>query len=342
MKIGLISKEFKKGSGQGVYEYAYNLYSNLKEKCSLEPITASGYGTFSKNFMSEQILLPLKIIPKRSDVYHAVCPEDGCWLPSIKRKTVVTFHDIIPLIGNERHPIFKIYFKFCTNMASKADIIISDSEFTKNKIVERLGVNSEKIKVVHLGVDQKIFKPNKKLKEKDFLKIGYLGGFGERKNIDVLIKAFSKLDADAKLILGGRGPQKRYLKELVKKLGVQNKVIFKGFIPQKDIVNFYQNLDLFVFPSSIEGFGIPLIEAMSCGIPVVTSNTSSMPEIVSKAGIKVQPNNENALKNAIQDLISDKSKLKKMSKLSLERSKHFKLDSFISKTFDIYNEVNQK
>lgn len=294
-------------------------------------------GGFLKNVISEQLVLPSKTIFKTADVFHAASPEDGCLIPLIKKPSVVTFHDILPLTTNERHSIFNFYFKYCCNLAKRADAIIAVSEYTKKELVRVLNISPDKIHVVPNGVNLKRFKP---LKRKNTgRRIGYVGGLGKRKNVKTLIRSFALVleeIPDAELVIGGTGPQKENLKILTKQLGITSRTKFVGFIPNNKMNEFYNSLDIFVFPSLGEGFGMPVLEAMAAGVPVITSNVSSLPEICDSAAILVPPRKSMTLAQKISLLIKNKKMRERMKRKGIENSKRFSWEKAAKKTIRVY------
>ncbi|HPX78502.1 MAG TPA: glycosyltransferase family 1 protein, partial [Methanobacterium sp.] len=127
--------------------------------------------------------------------------------------------------------------------------------------------------------------------------------------------------------------------QTLKVLGIEEKVIFTGPVPEKDLVALYNAADLFVYPCLYAGFGIPPLEAMACGTPVITSNNSSLPEVVDDAGLLINPYNTTELAQSINALISDDETRKKLIKKGLKRSKLFKWSDTAIKTLEIYEQI---
>ncbi len=185
-------------------------------------------------------------------------------------------------------------------ISKKTDFIIADSENTKKDIINYLKIPEEKIRVIYLAADEKYKFLNNNIGLKEELKsnynidspfILYVGTVELRKNLPLLIKSFYELKKRGiphKLILiGARNFGFNKILRLVNELRLIDEVIFTGFVPEEDLVKFYNTADIFVYPSLYEGFGLPPLEAMACGCPVITSNSSSLPEVVGDSGIMV-------------------------------------------------------
>ena len=148
--------------------------------------------------------------------------------------------------------------------------------------MQYLGVPEKKIRVIRWGIDPSL-KPTKNKEVSSYLRVGFLGMLDKRKRIELLIKAFkSRKFEKATLSIGGRGLEENRLKELA-----GGEVNFKGYIQQKDIAGFYNDLDLFIFPSALEGYGLPIVEAMACGLPVVVLADSKIPKEIKSRCIVV-------------------------------------------------------
>lgn len=196
----------------------------------------------------------------------------------------------------------------------RADKIITVSQFSKGQIVKHFGVAPEDILVIPCAADEKRFYPiadrdgvRKKvcpkygIDEKYFL---YLGNLEPRKNITRLIEAYSiavkkKSDLPLLVIAGGKSWQYKEIFDKVKSIGLSGKVIFTGYVDDSDVVLLMNGAEAFCFPSLYEGFGMPPLEAMACGTPVIVSNTASLPEVVGGCGISVDPYNVSEISDAL-------------------------------------------
>jgi len=341
MKIVLIGQSFEKNSGQGVYEFSNNLYEHLKKINKNIEIIKTGSSKNSIKTLFNNILVSFfRIINVKADVYHFMMPEIAlaCLL---KKPSIVTIHDLIPLtISWERKKIFNIYFKFMMKIALRSSHLIAISNSTKKDLIKLFNIAENKISVIQLGVNNKKFYPLKdKGKNKKFI-IGYLGGFGKRKNIEYILKIANEFKNDKKIIfkIAGKGPKLNNLVRLKKEMKLDN-IEFVGFISDENLNEFYNSLDLFLFPSLYEGFGLPVLEAMACGIPVMISNISSLPEIAGDAGILINLRKAEETIEKIKELIKNKKKLKRLSQKSIKRAKEFNWEKTAKETIKVYKKV---
>jgi anaerobic magnesium-protoporphyrin IX monomethyl ester cyclase len=297
----------------------------------------------------EQIVLPVYSAKDRLDLLHYT--DHAMSLFQMTCPTIITVHDIayvrFPNMLNKSRQIYKK--NILRISIERADIIVADSFSTKRDIIEYYGTNEKKIKVVHLGVESR-FRPisnveeyrlKNKLPSKMILNVGTLE---PRKNVVSLIKAFKKLREkgvkDHKLVIAG---EKGWLyKEIFKEVDhsdLKQEIIFLGVVRDQDLPMLYNCADIFVYPSFYEGFGLPPLEAMACGIPVITSNSSSLPEVIGDAGIMVSPTNVNSLCEAMQSVLTNKGLWHHMSNKGLERCKLFSWEATANKIVEIYDEL---
>ena len=242
--------------------------------------------------IKEQLEFPYRKLRKlKPDVLHV--PHYN--VPIFYRgKMIVTIHDLTHLVLPEFLPnkLAKFYAKFMVWVAiNKSEKVLTDSENTKNDILKLFKVNPEKIQVSLLGVGEEFIKKEKEViyylynkfsipKNKKILM--YVGNLKPHKNLERLLEAYSKTESknETCLLLVGKAFEKyNVLEDKEKKLGIKNKVIHTGIVSQEELVDLYNLADLFIFPSLYEGFGLPVLEALNCGTPVICSNTSSITEV---------------------------------------------------------------
>jgi len=287
MDIALVAHYLDETVGYGISRYAFELRSGLKQK-EVHVNTISCPHKFPsplKSALDYYFYLPFLVLfmGGNSRVFHFTMQQAGFAIPLLKllrrKKVVTTIHDLHPLLQAKRSlPLLKTAIRMS---ATESDHILADSEQTKSDLMKYFKIRESKITVVPLGIDEK-FKPLKRPKNKEFT-VGYLGGFSEQKDVPYLLRAFSIFEKQsskpAKLILYGKGPQYEECLSLAKELGIK-KVEFKGFADEKDLVRIYNSFDVFVFPSKMEGFGFPVLEAQKCGVPVVVKESARIsPEI---------------------------------------------------------------
>ncbi len=268
-------------------------------------------------------------------------------------KKILTVHDLIPIIFSKNLPLlYKLWGPSLKLIKNRTDHIITDSKNSKNDCIKYLGIPEDKIDVIYLGPDKR-FRP---LKNKDTIReylknkydidmpfILYVGTVELRKNIQLLIKSFYKLlnkGLKIKLVLiGNLGHGFKEISETINDLGISKEVIFLGYVPMDDLIKFYNATELFVFPSFYEGFGLPPLEAMACGCPVITSNTSSLPEVVGDAGIMVDPYDIEDLSDKMYQIMTDEGFREYLGDECYNRSKKFSWDETARETWKIYETV---
>ncbi len=251
------------------------------------------------------------------------------------RNQIITIHDLLSLRYKNISPHQRFYYKYLLPaIISKAKFIIAVSENTKKEILHFYNCPEEKIIVIHNGYDVDAYLPieeNKSVIQKKYGLSNYLLAVGPtypHKNFEILIDAYSEMNKDFKrqhplLIAGGKEEYLNLLKDYVKKGYCQDHIFFTGYVPLELMPSLYREAFALVFPSLYEGFGIPLLEAMACGCPVITSNTSSMPEVGGNAVIYFDPCDKDSLKTAIEKLASSDDLREKMIIKGLEQVKQF-------------------
>lgn len=284
------------------------------------------------------------------DIYHI--PQNGIGMPHKKPcPFVITLHDVIPITMPETvGPYYrKMFIDHIPNILERTDAIITVSEFSKIDICRELEINPKMVNVTKLAAEDiympmdknsaRLFIRKKYGIEKDFFL--YVGGFNPRKNIPSLLMAYAfiknKLHKPYNVvILGKPGPAYDSLIKLCKNLRITKDCIFTGYIPVSDMPYFYNAAEIFVYPSLYEGFGLPLVEAMACGTPVVTSDVTSIPEVVGDAAIKVSPKDYESIGESLLHLLEDENLYKEMSKKALERASLYSWDKTAIETLKVY------
>ncbi len=265
--------------------------------------------------------------------------------PFFRKKTKIV--QIIPDIIAWHYPklfpgiisfVFKIYGRF---FAKFPFLSIVHSEFTKNDIHKSWRVPLEKIKVVNLGSFIKPMLPRENFSGR---KILYVGTIEPRKGVDRLLDAFEivmKEVPNAELILCGKiGWKVEKVVERINKLTQQHlNIKYLGYVDDKKLNDLFREVDVCVYPSIYEGFGLPPLEAMACGCPVIVSNSSSLPEVVGDAGILVDPYDVDGMAKAIIRVLRDDEFKKKMSFLGIERAKKFNLEKQLNEIIKIIKSI---
>ena len=295
----------------------------------------------------EQLILPVKLLEHKADILFSpgfVCP----LIKAVKYITVI--HDMTFFSHPQVHTFFKkLYFPFMIKRSVKrSEKIIAISYNTKKEIIKYIKIPPEKIVVTHLSAN-KFSKSNIKdekkfLSEKYNIKSEYLlfvGMIEPRKNLDLIIEAFKKFsDKTIKLVIvGKKGWMVDDLFEKIKLKNLDEQIIFTGFVPDNELEIFYKTAKVFLYPSLYEGFGIPVLEAMTTGCPVITSNISSLPEVAGDAAILIDPENSEELSDAVNKLINDVKIREELVKKGFENTKKFSWKKTAKQTLLVFEEV---
>lgn len=266
-----------------------------------------------------------------------------------RKPFIVTVHDLVrfyirfdPETVRER-----IWLKLDIMGVKRATHIIAVSQHTRNDLIRYMKIPESRITVIYNGIDRSIFKPyDVKLRLLDKPYILYVGSERPRKNLGRLFEAFAILKEefpDLKLLkVGPVGRYDTYRRDSEKKLvrlGITRDVGFIDYVSEQDLVSYYCSAALLAYPSLYEGFGLPPLEAMACGCPVVTSNASSIPEVVGDAGILVDPYNVQALAQAMKRVLTDSKLRDDMVRKGFEQSKKFSWEKAAEQHQQVYDKV---
>ncbi len=294
------------------------------------------------NWLLDRFRLHNWVEADRLDLYHAT---EVTAVPSRSPfPLVVTVHDVIPLVYwdhmKSRLPLdYRIGLKHAYNRATKADQIITISTSARDDICSHLGVEEEKIEVIYPGCNP-LFRPvgrdaaRRVVESKSGLQgpfLFYVGGSDFRKNLDLLVRGYAGLREKGyrgSLVLAGETflmkiPEIRGLRHRIRNLNLEEWVVFPGYLEDSDLPAFYSACDLFIFPSLYEGFGLPVLEAMACGAPVVASDRSSMPEVGGEMIEYFDPETVESLVENGWRLLGDSSRLDQMRLEGPDRAARF-------------------
>lgn len=287
------------------------------------------------------------------DVIHDPTGTSPLAIAKKRTATVTTIHDVFALSipGYSSFLDSLIYKYWLTRPSSRTDAIITVSKQSYSDILKYLSRNSEKIHIIPYGVSYK-FRPIRPDHYEKILRyhfgisrpyVLYVGALTERKNLVRLLKAFanvSKLYPEYLLVLAGPGSWKQSpIESTIMELNLEKHVHLTGPLTDDELPALYNGASLFAFPSLYEGFGLPVLEAMACGTPVLTSNISSLPEVVGNAGVLVDPYNIEDIAQAICRLISDPLLSQEYRKLGLDRASTFSWEKTAQKTLEIYEKI---
>lgn len=290
-----------------------------------------------------------RFIPADYDIYHISSQNmSGLTYYSNIGTTIVTVHDIVYL-KNPMNALEKFGQLLYQGLKS-SDFLVSVSKSTKNDLMQYLKIPEEKIKVIYHGISD-IFRPLSPSEVEDIYDRYSLDkeckyvlhvGWKPRKNIPIVLKAFYKLINkfkfnNLKLLKINKLNNAEY--NLMKKLNLEKYIKIIEYVPEVDLPKFYNLADVFIFPSIYEGFGFPVLEAMACGTPVITSNTSSLPEVVGDAGIMLDSSDVDGLAKAMYDLLTNESLKEELRRKGLKRAKMFSWEKCVRETLSVYKKV---
>ena len=305
--------------------------------------------------------LDFRAITKRTecDVVHI---PHLFWIPrGLSCPYVLTVHDLLEHMYGSRHASSlrrSLHFYLTRRVLRKAARVIAVSQFTKNEIHKLLEIEDDRIEVVYNAIDERFLHGHATEADRDLIAQRYLvnypfilyaGAIRPHKNVVRIIEAFSALKSelqkedeyqDLKLIIIGDDLSSHpRLRRTVVRSAVQNDVRFLGFVPIEVLRIFYDVAKVFVFPSLYEGFGLPPLEAMAHGTPVVTSNTSSLPEVAGNAALLVNPENVFEIRRGLHRALLDPVLRARMKQRGYEQAQRFSWTTSVSRILEIYREV---
>ncbi len=363
MKVG-ITTAFFRNYRAGTWVYAKNLVQ------AMDGLAAGDRGFFTVDYLDvpitglanirhrryggvmntpAKIVWPNLILPDRAgrdgfDLIHATT-HYGTFVPC-RYKNVITVTDVSPLLHPETHGRLQgMYHRHIfPQVLKRADAVVTISASSKKDIVSCCGIGEDKVHVIHLGVEAR-FVPGvggdsevaRRLPDRYILNIGTLEA---RKNLPRLLEAFAvarKKGLDRKLLIGGAaGWRLSNLAAVVEKHRLEEDVVFLGYVKDEELPILYGRAEFFVYPSLYEGFGLPILEAMACGTPVITSDCSSMPEVAGEAAMLVDPYDVTALAEKMLALASDKELVLSLRSRGIERARLFSWEKTAEETIALY------
>ncbi len=298
-------------------------------------------------FIWTQVIYPLRLIKDKADIVYNTT-HHAIFLTRVPQ--IMTIHDLLPIKFSKRHITQHYYFKYVLKFfLHKCLHVFTVSENSKKDIHNFYHVDEEKINVIYNGYNEQIFQPvqgKSQLKEK--LSGSYmlmLGASYSHKNVKRVIEAFAKVKHEINcdlVISGGRNQYIESLKECVKNRGLGIRVHFIDYVPFSDLPELYSRAKIFLFPSLYEGFGIPVIEAMACGCPVLTSNVSSLPEVCGNAAYYVDPYSVDNIAAGMTKLLEDVSLRQELIQKGFERIKMFSWEKSAKQILDIIRKIDNE
>ncbi|MFH1360930.1 MAG: glycosyltransferase family 1 protein [Candidatus Omnitrophota bacterium] len=366
MRIAINCRSFLKKHTTGIGRYARNLVFSLSDidatndyrlyiKKGLFDFSRQAPKVKAKNFHIKHDWLNqgLNATLGPVDLYHSPSPDT---IDIDEAKIIVTVHDLIHRTYPEGHTpsTIKTVEKQFNEITSKADRIICVSKSTQTDLQRFYPIKEDKTCVVYQGVDKTNFYPldeKQKAQGRQAIQargikqpfILFVGTIEPRKNLKNLLLAFSlmkKKNISRKLVvIGMKGWMSDDIANMVKDLGLKNDVVFVGYIQDQELRNFYNCADVFAYPSFYEGFGFPILEALSCGAAVVTSNASSCPEIAKDAALIVDPYNPEDIAQAIIRVLEDEKCEQELRIKALGRAEEFSFLKTAQETLRVYKDV---
>jgi len=302
--------------------------------------------------IAEQIHVPWVLMREKPDVYHAphyVLPV------AVRSRSVVTIHDCIHLMFPQYLPNRAAYAYARGAMwsaAMRSDRILTVSEASKRDILHFFNVPPDKISVVYNAIDERIWEeppPEDIARVRERFQLDqrfvlYAGTIKPHKNLVRLIEAFAQLrkgefEELKLLIIGDEISKLPALRRAVHSYKLHKHVRFLGFLPDETLAALYRLASLFVFPSLYEGFGLPPLEAMASGTPVVTSNVSSLPEVAGDAAVLVDPYDVSSIVEGMRRVLSDSALANELRRKGLIRARDFSWERSVARTHEIYQLV---
>jgi glycosyltransferase involved in cell wall biosynthesis len=284
-----------------------NLPANVRRRVILEPVS-----------------------PRGTDLFHGLNQR----LPRMRfRQTVATFHDLFMISGEYSTPEFRTRFtEQARDAAERADAIITVSEFTRQQVISLLGVEPPRVHVVHHGTRRLTFPA---LDRQNV--ILNVGAIQTRKNIARLVEAFEAVDPSWCLVLAGSaGFGSAEILARIESSPARERITVTGYVSPEELAAWYAKASIFAFPSLDEGFGMPVLEAMAAGVPVVTSNRSALPEVAGDAAILINPESTDELIESLRRLTQGEELRKSLARLGAERARLFTWEKAVAETWDVY------
>lgn len=362
MRVGIITDSFNSNLS-GIGKYVYNLIDGLQSVMDPNRICLINHTEISMFNKFEHLIIknPFPILKTYSwypylirqlNDYDLDLIHNPGQIPTVFRtdkRYIMTIHDLTPFVTPAESKCGRslVYRLFLPKTLTTVDRIIVDSQNTKKDLIKYFKVKEDKIEVVYLAANSQYKVVGSRQIEDvqrkyalNYPFILYVGTLEPRKNIPTLIRAFAKLKKqgiDHKLIIaGGKGWKYQSIFTLIEELQLHKDVVFLGYVSDEDLPALYNAADLFVYPSFYEGFGLPPLEAMACGTPVITSNTSSLPEVIGDAGIMVDPYDSNRLAEAMHEVLTNEAVHTDLQKKGINQANLFNWKKCAQQTYSVY------
>ncbi|NIN63592.1 MAG: glycosyltransferase [Anaerolineae bacterium] len=349
MRVGLVADTLSIEKGTGIARYCGELLKGLAAKgVHAEPIAPAPPGLPFGVAINHALRMPYLVRSKahRFDLVHATSPITALAFPLVSTPKIVTYHDLFSLLCESSNAAFhtRLFAPLFLRIGQTADRIIAVSCQTKAEMIEHLGIPPDKIRVVNYGVSD-MFRLARTDSHRGCI-IGYVGTLERRKGVDYLLRVVQLLKARGvssplRLAIYGstskKSPEYPALRELVKQLDLSDEVEFKGFQSGSSLVRAYNSFDVLMLPSEWEGFGLPILEAQACGVPVIIRRDAHIPPEVSRHCVLSDSVMDAA--DRICELLTDSTLRKTVIEKGLEYSQQFTWSRVIDETLAVYEEA---
>ncbi len=363
MKVAIAAWHLKdRNVGLGRYcqglIHALGQVDQINEYEILSPVAPS-QPPVGKNMRIRKVTVPLfkrrlweqaaPIVAGPHDILHFPYDAATVWK---RTPCIVTIHDVKPLIFKElrsRRNLGRLLSQMLVGEKwAKIDHVITDSDCSRRDLMERVGVPDDRITVVYPGVDANVFRPPESEVSAGAVSSGRpyvlcVSGGDPTKNLETLIDAFAALPSSMRdehdLVLAGDLRRREDLRTRVAERGIAAQTHFPGLVSDERLVELYQRASLFVFPSRYEGFGLPVLEAMACGCPVVCSNAASLPEVTGDAALLVEPLNTEGFTHGMLTMLADGETKRKFRHRGLGQVARFSWHETARKTVQVYSHL---
>jgi glycosyltransferase involved in cell wall biosynthesis len=272
--------------------------------------------------------------PRGEGLFHGLNQRLPGTLP---RRSVATFHDLFVLTGEYSTREFRERFAAqARDAAQRADAVIAVSAFTAEQVIGLLGVERAKVRVVHHGV-RRFTEGSPTARERVILNVGAIQ---KRKNIARLVKAFESVDREWRLVLAGSdGYGAQEIRDRIAASPARDRIVAPGYVSTGELASWYRRAGVFAFPSLDEGFGMPVLEAMAAGVPVLTSSRSALPEVAGDAALLADPEDGDAVTAGLQRITEDAGLRAELVARGLVRASEFTWDRAVAETWRVYREI---
>lgn len=294
-------------------------------------------------FLWTQTVLPLTTLENHIDIYYSPTQHGLVWLPKGSSQ-IVTVHDLLPLQYPSLRRHQQLYYKvFLPIVLKKSAAIITVSESTKRDLIQFYNYPAERIHVIYNGYDQDMFKPSD-TQASDGKYFLIVNAHHPYKNAQAALDAYKNLAdlLEHGLIIVAPEPGSTYVRKLKSKValhGLEKRVCFKDYVGEEELAGLYRGATALIYPSLYEGFGLPPLEAMACGCPVIVSNTSSLPEVCGGAAYGVDPQDTAAISEAMFKVATDKALRARLHEDGLLRAKLFSWDRAAGEVYEVITGV---